>query len=362
MVQALFFGRLRILDITLLRVYYGELLGLSLFFLHLHDKSHMLNLYANKNKFVNISNRIEEPPMAFMKRIFLFLVVNFLVVITISIILSLFNIQPYLTPYGIKYQDLLIFCLIWGMGGALISLGLSKVMAKWMMGVKIIDPRTNDPRLKALYEMVEDLAHKARLPAVPEVGIYKSVEVNAFATGPTKRHSLVAVSSGLLEKMDKDQIEAIIGHELTHISNGDMVTMTLLQGIVNAFVMFLARILALVLSGFGRGSQKRGSYASYFIFTMLFQFVFMILGSMLVFWYSRRREFRADAGGAELAGKRKMIDALEGLKTHVKQNVPTAQKESLQTFKISSTAKSGLALLFSSHPPLDDRIAKLKER
>ncbi|NGX26319.1 MAG: Protease HtpX [Chlamydiae bacterium] len=298
--------------------------------------------------------------MQFFKRIFLFLIVNILVLTMVSIVLSIFNVQPYISQYGIQYSDLLIFCLIWGMGGAFISLALSRIMAKWMMGVKVIDPKTNDPHQKKLLDIVHRLAQKARLPEMPEVGIYKSAEVNAFATGPTQRRSIVAVSSGLLEHMSKDQIEGVLAHEITHITNGDMVTMTLLQGVVNVFVMFLARVLALILSGFGRG-DRRGSYGSFVLFTILFQLVFMVLGTLVVFWYSRKREYRADAGGAHLAGKEKMISALEGLKTYVKRRVPTAQKESLQTFKISTPTKTGWALLFASHPPLEMRIEKLKE-
>ncbi len=269
------------------------------------------------------------------------------------------SISQFFRLLGYSYRELLIFCLAWGMGGAFISLALSKVMAKWMMGVKVIDPRTKDPHQKKILDTVHVLARKVHLKVMPQVGVYKSDEVNAFATGPTQRHSLVAVSSGLLDHMDSEQVEGVLSHEITHISNGDMVTMTLLQGIINAFVMFLARALALILSGFGKGN-KQGSYGAYVLFTILFQIVFMVLGSLVVFWYSRRREFKADAGGAHLAGKGKMIHALEGLQKYVKQRVPTAQKESLQTFKISTPSKSGLARLFASHPPLEERIAKLK--
>ncbi len=298
--------------------------------------------------------------MRFIKRIFLFILVNILVLTMITIVLNIFNVQPYISQYGISYTDLLIFCLVWGMGGAFISLALSRVMAKWMLGVKVIDQRTKDPHLKDLVNMVQRLAQKAHLPEVPEIGVYKSAEVNAFATGPSKRRSLVAVSSGLLENMKKNELEGVLAHELSHINNGDMVTMTLLQGVVNAFVMFLARVLALILSGFGRG-DKRGSYGSFMVFTFLFQMVFMVLGSLVVLWYSRRREFRADAGGAHLAGKEKMISSLERLKTFVKRHVPTAEKESLQTFKISTPSKSGFAYLFSSHPPIEMRIEHLKK-
>ena len=298
--------------------------------------------------------------MRIARRIFLFLVINFLVVIMISVVLSIFNIRPYIDQYGINFLDLLIFCLVWGMGGAFISLGLSRVMAKWIMGVKTIDPNTSDPDQKKLLDMVHTLARKAKLSKMPEVGIYKSKEVNAFATGPTKSRALVAVSSGLLEKMNKSQLEGVLAHEITHVSNGDMVTMTLIQGIINAFVMFLARVLALILSGFGRGGQKRGSFGSYILFTILFQIVFMVLGSMIVFRFSRKREFRADFGGAKLSSKVSMINALEALKAFSKRRVPTAEKQSIQTLKISTPSKSGLARLFSSHPPIEERIARLK--
>lgn len=306
---------------------------------------------------------IVDTHMKYFKRIALFIVINILVMTTISVVLSIFNVQPFINQYGIRYRDLLLFCLIWGMGGALISLALSRQMAKWMMGVKLVDPQKGETRARELHEMVATLSKKAGLPETPQVGIYKSAEVNAFATGPTKRRSLVAVSSGLLDQMDQEQVQAILAHEITHISNGDMVTMTLLQGVVNAFVMFLARVLALALSGFTRGDQRRGSMGSFYLFTILFQIVFMVFGSLVVFWYSRRREFRADAGGARLAGKQKMIHALEGLKKSVKQRIGAAQKEeALQTFKVSAPSKPGLARLFSSHPPLDERIAALKKR
>lgn len=325
------------------------------------DKSHTPNLYANKNKIGIIASQHKRLKMRFFKRIFLFLVINILVITTISIVLSIFNVQPYINQYGISYRDLLIFCLIWGMGGALISLALSRVMAKMLMGVKIIDPNTQDKTQKEFLYMVYTLAQKAKLPEMPQVGIYQSPEVNAFATGPSRRRALVAVSSGLIQHMDNDQVEAIVGHEITHIANGDMVTMTLLQGIINAFVMFLARALALILSGFGRrGNQRGGSTGMFYLFTIIFQILFMVLGSLVVMWYSRRREFAADAGGAHLAGKQKMIRALEGLKEYVNKRVPTADKKALQTFKISQPSNTGWMHLFASHPPLDDRILALK--
>lgn len=298
--------------------------------------------------------------MTIAKRIFLFLAVNIVVVFTLSVILALFNVRPYLTQYGVNYTELLIFCLIWGMGGAFISLALSRVMAKWLMGVKVINPETSDPALQSLLTTVYSLAKKAKLPGRPEVGIFTSAEANAFATGPTKRKSLVAVSTGLLDKMDQGQLEAILAHEIAHIANGDMVTMTLIQGIVNAFVMFLARALALLLSGFGRGENKRGSFGSYYFLVMIFQLVFMVLGSMIVLAFSRWREYRADAGGAKLAGKEKMISALEGFKVQVKQRLPVPQNPAFDTLQITCPPKRTLTQLFLSHPPLEMRIARLK--
>ncbi len=294
-----------------------------------------------------------------LKRIFLFLVVNFLVITAVSILLQLFHVSPFLQRYGLDITSLAIFCLIWGMAGSLISLGLSKVMAKFLMRVQVIHPREATGSARELLTMVEGLAHKAGLP-MPEVGIYQSPEVNAFATGPSKKRSLVAVSSGLLEKMNREEIEGVLAHEITHIKNGDMVTMTLLQGIVNAFVMFLARILAYALSGVGR-NQRSGSYASFYLFTLLFQTLFMFLGWMVIAAYSRRREYKADSGGARLAGKGKMISALERLQSYTRIQDESKSHPSVQAFKISQGKGKGLAALFSSHPPLPDRIEALQK-
>jgi heat shock protein HtpX len=299
--------------------------------------------------------------MAFAKRIFLFLAINFLVVITLSLVLNIFHVQPYLKGYGLNIQSLLIFCLIWGMGGAFISLALSRQMAKWMMGVRVIHHDTSDPELRRLIATVHQLARDAHLPAMPDVGIFESAEPNAFATGPTKRRSLVAVSTGLLRRMSQRELEGVLAHEIAHISNGDMVTMTLIQGIVNAFVMFLARILAFVFSGLGRnrGEGSSGSYLGYMMFVFLFEVVFMVLGSMVVCGFSRFREFRADRGGADLAGKDKMISALESLQKMQEIQDPHADKPSLAAFKISTKRKTGFMLLFATHPPLEERIARL---
>ncbi len=301
--------------------------------------------------------------MAVAKRIFLFLAINFLVMITLSGLLNLFHVQPYLQSYGLDIKSLMIFCLVWGMGGAFISLLLSKFMAKWMMGVRIIDAKEHDPELRRLSDTVHSLARDAHLPGMPEVGIFESPEPNAFATGATKRSSLVAVSTGLMRRMSQKELEGVIAHEITHIANGDMVTMALLQGVVNAFVMFLARVLAYVLSGLGKRSNNSssGSYMSYYVFTILFEVVFMILGSLIVAAFSRFREFRADRGGADLAGKEKMIAALESLQKMQQIRDPRTDKPSFETMKISSGRKSGFMMLFASHPPLETRIERLRQ-
>lgn len=298
--------------------------------------------------------------MRFAKRIFLFLAVNALVVLTISIVLNLFNVRPFLTAHGLDYRSLMIFCLVWGMGGALISLSLSRVMAKRLMGVRVIDPHTDDPALARLISTVHKLAQEARLPDMPQVGIYESPEVNAFATGPTKRRSLVAVSRGLLQRMSPKELEGVLAHEITHISNGDMVTMTLLQGVVNAFVMFLARVLALALSSGRGGNKEYVSRGSYMLWVVLFEVLFMVLGSLVIAVYSRWREFRADAGGAELAGKGNMIAALRSLQTLQEKRDPKAEQPAFDAMKISSYRRSPLMKLFSTHPPLEERIARLE--
>jgi heat shock protein HtpX len=235
-------------------------------------------------------------------------------------------------------------------------------MAKWLMGVQIIDPNTRDANLRTLVETVHDLARAAHLSDMPEVGIFSSPEPNAFATGPTKKRSLVAVSTGLLQRMSQKELEGVIAHEISHIANGDMVTMTLIQGVVNAFVMFMARALAFAFSGLGnkRDNSSSGSYLSYSIFVFIFEIIFMILGSLVVAWFSRFREYRADRGGADLAGKEKMIAALESLRSMQRVRDPRVDKPSFEAMKISTPKKSGWMMLFASHPPLEDRIERLK--
>lgn len=300
--------------------------------------------------------------MAIAKRVFLFLVLNFAVVLFISFLLYIFNIQPFLTQHGINPVALAIFCLIWGMGGAFISLLLSKTMAKWMMGVQIIDPATSDPNSKELLEMVHALASKAGLPGMPDVGVYDSPEVNAFATGASKAKALVAVSTGLLRRLNRDQVEGVLGHEVTHIANGDMVTMTLLQGVINAFVMFFARIIAFAISRWISGSSEneRGGSLMYYGIVFGLEIVFMLFGTLIVAAFSRHREFRADFGGARLSSPENMISALGALKRTIEIQDEKTDQPAFQAFKISS--KGGFLRLFASHPPLDDRIASLKRR
>lgn len=300
--------------------------------------------------------------MAFFKRIFLFMTLNILVVFTISVLLRILGIGPYMTAYGMDYSNLMAFCLVWGMGGALISLALSRVMAKWMMGVQVIDPQSRDPELQQLIQTVHHLARAAHLSVMPEVGIYDSPEVNAFATGPTRSRALVAVSSGILNWMNHEELEGVLGHEIAHIANGDMVTMTLLQGVVNAFAMFLSRVIAFAIAQSMRGDrddrERGGSPMIAWAIQMVLEVVFMLLGSMVIAWFSRYREYRADEGGAKLAGRSNMIRALEALRRTYDYIDPNAQPAA-QTLKISGRPH-GLMALFASHPPLEERIAKLQ--
>ncbi len=294
------------------------------------------------------------------KRVFLFLVVNFLVILTVSLVLQLLNIRPFLRSHGLDYNQLLAFCLIWGMAGAFISLALSRIMAKWMLGVEVIDPDRAVGSEAQLVALVYKLAKRAGIGTMPQVGIYESPEVNAFATGPTKSRALVAVSSGLLRRMNVQEIEGVLGHEIAHIANGDMVTMTLVQGIVNAFVMFFARVVAYAIMQLGRkeNDSSVGSSIMYTVLVFVFEIIFMLLGSIVVATYSRFREFRADAGGARLAGKDKMIAALHALQKVSAIQDPKANQPAIQAFKISNT--SGLLHLFATHPPLEDRIHRLE--
>ncbi len=297
--------------------------------------------------------------VAIVKRIFLFLLLNFLVVMTMNIILTLCGVQPYLRSYGLDYTSLAIFCLLWGMVGSFISLLMSKQMAKWSYGVQIIDPNTSDPSSRWLLNVVYDLCKRVGINKMPEVGIYQSDDLNAFATGPSRDNSLVAVSSGLLRTMDQGEIEGVLGHEISHVANGDMVTMALLQGVVNAFCMFLSRAIAYAVT-IGRDDREGGgSYLAYIVVRIVLDIVFMLLGSILVAAFSRYREYRADAGGAKLAGTRNMVDALRELQRRYESLQP--QPSGLSTLMISSKPNGLMEMLFSTHPPLEDRIKRLEE-
>lgn len=289
------------------------------------------------------------------RRIFYFLLTNILVLLTISIIFTILPIGNYIGADGtIYYGSLLVFSAVIGFTGSFISLLISRWTAKKMMGVKVIDPnRPENEYERMVVEKVHRLSRAAGLTHMPEVGIYYSKEVNAFATGPTKNRSLVAVSSGLLEELDDDAIEGVIAHEVAHIANGDMVTMTLLQGVVNTFVIFLSRIVAYIASQFVREEMAP---IVHFIAIIVFQILFSILGSLVVFAYSRHREFHADRGGADLAGRDKMRHALESLRAYTNRASIGDEDAAIATMKINGKK---VASLFSTHPPLEERIRRL---
>lgn len=301
------------------------------------------------------------------RRIFLFFAVNFAIVITISLILQILGVGPYIRQYGLDIRSLAIFCLVWGMAGSFISLLLSRKIATYMFSIQIIDPRENrNPPSMKLYETVVKLAQRIGLPEIPQVGIFHSSQPNAFATGSSKRSSLVAVSTSLLESLSDAEVEAVVAHELAHIANGDMVTLTLLQGIMNAFVMFLARICAFLFSGMGRDRDSRnsGSPIAFYLFTFLFEIIFMILGSMVVASFSRYREFRADRGSAKVLGARPMIGALKKLKaiTEKAPSINDDRYKSIEALMINRPKTNRKWFdLFASHPPIDKRIQALQE-
>jgi len=289
-----------------------------------------------------------------MKRIVLFVATNFAIMITLSIVMGLLGVTGYITSSGINYVALMVFSLVWGFGGAMISLLMSRWMAKMAMGVQLVDGRTGQAELDWLHQTVASLARKANLP-MPEVGIYDSAEVNAFATGPSKRSSLVAVSSGLMRSMRREEIEGVLAHELSHVQNGDMVTMTLIQGVVNAFSIFFSRVLANIVRQL---VDERISGLVFFVTTILFDIVFSMLGMIVVAWFSRAREFRADAGAAVLSSRENMVAALQRLKAN--QALVDHSQPQLATMKISGGKATGLRLLMMTHPPLEERIAALQ--
>ena len=289
------------------------------------------------------------------KRIGYFLLTNILVILTISIIFTILPIGNYIGANGINYGALLVVSAVIGFTGSFISLAISRWTAKKMMGVEVIDP--NNPQNEyeeRVVEKVYRLSRAAGLTHMPEVGIYYSPEVNAFATGPSKKRSLVAVSAGLLDEMDDDAVEGVIAHEVAHVANGDMVTMTLLQGVVNTFVVFLARIVAFAVSQFVRSEIAP---IVHFLAIIIFQILFSILGSLVVFAYSRHREFHADKGGADLAGKDKMRHALESLRSYADRATVDGQDTAVATMKINGKKK--FSSIFSTHPDLEERIERL---
>ena len=299
--------------------------------------------------------------MKLTRRILLLIAVNVLIVATISIVLGILGISPTLAGRELDLRTLAAFCLVWGFGAAFLSLALSRVMAKWMMGVQVIDPLTHDPEARDLLERVHGLAQRAGLRVMPQVGVYDSPEINAFATGPTKNRALVAVSSGLLQSMERSSVDGVLAHEISHVANGDMVTMTLLQGVVNAFVMFLARIVGWFAGQFV--SEDKRHWVQLGV-VLAMEVGLGLLGMIVVAFFSRQREYRADAGGATLAGSHNMIAALKGLKRAYRQGglefVDDGRAPALSSLRISGKT-GGLLSLLSTHPDLDDRIERLEE-
>lgn len=289
-----------------------------------------------------------------MKRIVLFLATNLAIVLVLSVSMRLLGIAPYLQASGIDPGALLVFAAVMGFGGSLISLAMSKWSAKMAMGVQVIEAPANSTEFW-LVETVRKQAEKAGI-GMPEVGIYDSPEVNAFATGMNRDNALVAVSTGLLQQMTRQEAEAVLGHEISHVANGDMVTLALIQGVVNTFVIVLSRVVGHFIDRVVFKTE-RGHGPAFYITSIVAQIVFGILASIIVFWFSRQREFRADAGSARLAGREKMIAALEKLK---RNSGPAQLPEQIAAFGISGAKGQGIKRLFMTHPPLDERIDALK--
>ena len=302
--------------------------------------------------------------MGMIKRIFLFILVNLLVMVTITVLLNALGLHNYLTINGVDYTSLFIMCAAFGFTGSIVSLLLSRFAAKFAMGVELIDmDRPQGPAEELLAHTVRDLCGRVGITTMPEVGIYRSPEVNAFATGPTKNRALVAVSSGLLQVMDRTGLEGVLGHEISHVVNGDMVTMTLLQGVVNTFVMFLAYLGAFAIENAlrGRDSERRGGGLGFFgryILVNVLEMALMLLAAPLMYAFSRWREYRADRGSAALYGAPTMIHALESLLDH--KDAVDRSHPAFAAFKINGGPQGLLARLFASHPPLEKRIEALK--
>jgi len=290
-----------------------------------------------------------------MKRIFYFLVTNLAIVLVLSVTMRLLGVEPFLNANGLNLNSLLIFAAVMGFGGAFISLAISKWSAKKMSGaVTIENPKTPDEIW--LMNTVKKQSETVGIQ-MPEVAIFNSPVVNAFATGMSRNSSLVAVSSGLLEMMTKDEAEAVIGHEISHIANGDMVTLTLIQGVVNTFVLFFSRVIGYTVDKVVF-KTRQGTGPAFFITMIISELLLGVLASIVVMWFSRQREYRADIGGGQLAGNQKMIAALQRLKS---QYESSALPKSIAALGISGKQGMGLKELFSTHPSLDDRIARLKQ-
>jgi heat shock protein HtpX len=289
-----------------------------------------------------------------MKRILLFLLTNLAVLLVLSIVAHLIGLDAWLAVHGGSLSGLLVFAAFIGFGGSFISLAMSKWMAKRSMGVRVIGTPANDGE-QWLVGVVQQHAQRVGV-GMPEVGIFDSPEPNAFATGANRNAALVAVSSGLLQRMNREEISAVLGHEMTHVANGDMVTLTLIQGVVNTFVIFLSRVIGNIVDrALFRSDDGRG--IAYFVTVLVTQMLLSVLATMIVMWFSRYREFRADRGGAQLAGTPHMIEALQELK-RVHEPLPSQQ---LAAFGIAGgDIGGGLKRLFMSHPPLDERIAALR--
>ncbi|HEX7111542.1 MAG TPA: protease HtpX [Mizugakiibacter sp.] len=291
-----------------------------------------------------------------MLRIVLFVATNLAVLLLLSVVCKIFGVDAWAYRNGMSLQGLLVMAAIFGMGGAFISLAISKWMAKMTTGARVI----TEPQNAAERWLVDTVRRHAQSAGIgmPEVAVYDGPEMNAFATGMSKNHALVAVSTGLLQSMDRQEVEAVLGHEITHVANGDMVTLTLIQGVLNTFVIFLARVVGRVIDSALSGNREdRGPGFGYFMIVMALELVFGLVASMIVMWFSRWREFRADAGGAKLAGRGAMIAALERLAGNRGENT---LPKSIQAFGISGDLTRGFARLFMSHPPLEERIAALR--
>lgn len=289
-----------------------------------------------------------------LKRVLLFVATNIAVILVLTVIVKVLGIEGYLHQNGLNVQGLAIFAAVFGFGGSFISLMLSKFMAKMATGAQVIQQPSTQTEAW-LVSTVSRLAADAGLPKTPEVAIYDSPDPNAFATGPSRSNAMVAVSTGLLRAMNREEAEAVIGHEISHIANGDMVTLTLIQGVVNTFVIFLARVVGFFIDKYVFRNEQRGVGWGYFVSVMILEMVFGLLATMIVMAFSRWREFRADAGSARLLGARPMIGALKRLAESSGQGLP----KELNAFGIAG-GQSGLMRLFMSHPPISERIAALE--